>query len=463
MNTTDAIDKAMDNVPQPTFEEALERVSSFGIEPGLAVISELLRQLGDPQAGLKVIHVAGTNGKGSVCSMLASCLEQAGLRSGLYTSPHLMVYNERFRVNDTMISDDQLFALLAETEEAAKRTAAVLGRRATQFEILTAMAFLWFYRQKVDVLILETGMGGRFDATNVIARPLLTVITNISLDHEGFLGHSTAEIAAEKAGIIKAGSPLVTACSDPAALDVICREFSSVQGQLSQGAAPALAQIWQECSWQTDSLGLKGQEVTLTTPLGTYERLYLPLAGGHQCVNLACVIRAWEILAGQQAGLLTEEALRRGLQKVSWPCRLELVQEQPRVVLDGSHNPDGLCQLAAWLRENRRDYGKVILVMGMVEDKDRLKAASYLDELVDQVIITKPLSARAGRWQELARGFSGAAGRQVEYIEDCHQALEAAIAAAAEKDLVLCTGSFYLVGELRKKWSIKDMFSAPAS
>ncbi|MEL7623336.1 MAG: folylpolyglutamate synthase/dihydrofolate synthase family protein [Clostridiales bacterium] len=573
MNAIDKTDrmKALDKVSQPTFEEALERVSSFGIEPGLAVILELLRQLGNPQADLAVIHVAGTNGKGSVCSMLESCLREAGLRTGLYTSPHLISYNERFRVNGAMISDQELLALLAETEAAAQRTAAVLDRRATQFEILTAMAFLWFCRQKVDVLVLETGMGGRYDATNVIPRPLMTVITNISLDHESFLGNTTAAIAGEKAGIIKAGTPLVTACDDPAALAVICREFAKVQEAAStpeaakvsgtastpekastpgvvsvpeavkapgvvsvseavkasgvvsvsgaakaeqeraeaQGtaqaeqagaAALALSQVWQECSWHTKSLGLTGQEVTLTTPVGTYEKLYLPLAGQHQCVNLACVVRAWEILAGtgafeqravpeeatpqetvpqeampeeatpqeavlqgavpekaalrpsRQKAILTEDALRRGLQKVSWPCRLELVQEHPQVVLDGSHNPDGLHQLAAWLQENRRDYEKVILVMGMVEDKDRLKAASYLDALVSSVIITKPLSARAGHWQELARGFTGAAGR-VDYIEDCRQALEEAIVQAGEKDLVLCTGSFYLVGELRKKWT----------
>jgi dihydrofolate synthase/folylpolyglutamate synthase len=153
-----------------------------------------------------------------------------------------------------------------------------------------------------------------------------------------------------------------------------------------------------------------------------------------------------------QSERLTEAALRQGLQGVSWPCRLERVQEKPDVVLDGSHNPDGLYHLAAWLKENRGDYERVILVMGMVEDKDRLKAASYLNELVSRIIITKPLSDRAGRWQELARGFSGNAAKQVEYIEDCRQALETAIALADEGDLVLCTGSLYLVGELRKKW-----------
>ena len=443
------------------FAEAMAKVAAVGMKPGMEVIRELLRQLGNPHENLAVIHVAGTNGKGSVCAMLERCLREAGLRTGLYTSPHMMVYNERFRVDGAMIGDGELMALLTDVEDAAQQTEEVLGERPKEFEILTAMAFLWFFRQKVDVLVLETGMGGRFDATNVSEKPLLTIITSISMDHEAYLGHTLALIAGEKAGIIKAGVSLVTSCDAPEALDVIRQNFDEVQEGLT---GPVLLYSQEACRWETRGLGLAGQEIGLRTPERAYDALFLPLPGQYQGANLACMVMAWEYLAGEQSPLghrrteLTEETLRTGLASMGWPCRLEMVQVKPVVVLDGSHNPDGMRQSALWLAEERGNYERVVLVMGMLEDKERLEAAALLDGLVSRVIITKPLSDRAGRWQGLADGFKSMTPDCVEFIEDCHEAVSKAIRMVGENDLVFCTGSLYLVGELRKNWPAKALF-----
>ncbi|MEA4893015.1 MAG: folylpolyglutamate synthase/dihydrofolate synthase family protein [Peptococcaceae bacterium] len=432
------------------FEETLARVSSFGIKPGLLVIRALLEELGNPQAGLKAIHITGTNGKGSVSAMLESVLRRSGYRTGLFTSPHLISYRERFRVNGQMAEYGVLLELLAETAAAARQVAEKTGSRPTEFELLTAVGFLYFRRMQTQVLILEVGMGGRYDSTNVIPDPLLTIITNVTLDHENFLGHSVKEIAWEKAGIIKEGVPLIWAGKDAGALAVI----EEVRQQAKGGP---ICDAAKECVWQSRPLGLLGQEIDIVTPEGTYPAVRLPLNGPYQGVNLAAVLRALEVLRPKLPGI-SRESIYRGLAAVRWPCRLELVQQLPAVILDGSHNPDGIRWLAQWLKEQKPAFDRVILVMGMVADKDRLTAARYLDGLAESVIITKPLSSRAGSWEELARGFQQNAGTGVLLEEDCHKALERALGQANPKDLVLCTGSFYLVGELRKNWKTGDMF-----
>ena len=442
------------------FEETLCRVSSFGIKPGLEVIYALLEELGDPQAGLAVIHITGTNGKGSVSAMLESCLRRAGYRTGLFTSPHLISYRERFRVNGRLAEYGDLLELLGQAAEAADRVEGRLGSRPTEFELLTAMGFLYFQRMKVEILVLEVGMGGRYDSTNVIPQPLLTIITNVTLDHESFLGHSVREIAWEKAGIIKSGVPVVWAGRDPEALAVIEEE------RRKAGGGP-LHEVTKECVWRRRPLGVKGQEIGITTPEGAYPAVRLALGGDYQGDNLAAVLRALELLAPRLDRLTDEkkegaglcrESVYEGLAQTRWPCRLELVTENPAVILDGSHNPDGIRGLARWLKEQRESFDQVILVMGMVADKDRLTAAGYLDGLATNVIITKPLSSRAGSWEDLGQGFQKNPAARIFYEEDCHKALKRALAQAGPRDLVLCTGSFYLVGELRKNWQTRDMF-----
>ncbi|MCL1805966.1 MAG: bifunctional folylpolyglutamate synthase/dihydrofolate synthase [Clostridiales bacterium] len=452
-------------------EAAIGKVSTRGIKPGLQGILSLMEELGNPHEGLAVIHVTGTNGKGSVCAMLERCLREAGFRTGLYSSPHMMDYNERFLIDGKMIDDDTLLALLEEAGKAAKRVESDLGKLPTEFEVLTAMAFLWFVREKADVVVLEVGMGGRFDSTNIFPAPLATVITSISMDHEAYLGNDITKIAWEKAGIIKPGSALVTSCDNEEAYAVIKREFEEIQKAAGldglESGTPPLIRVWDQCRWDTDDRGLAGQTVGITTPYRSYEGLDLSLSGTYQCSNLADVVTVWDYLAkegfrnepGLDPGRLTEENLRKGLASVRWPCRLELVQDKPAVILDGSHNPDGIRKLADWLSAHRAQFDQVLLVMGMVEDKDRLSAVRHLDGLVSRVIITKPLSDRAGRWQGLAEGFEKVPAQSVEFVEDCHQAVKKAIGLAGERDLVLCTGSFYLVGELRRNWIEKGLFA----
>ena len=431
----------------------LEALTVTGIKPGLLGINELLRCLGDPHKGLSVIHVAGTNGKGSVCAMLDSCLREAGFRVGLYTSPHLARYNERIRVNGELISDEDMLGLLDEVEAVLPELQRAIGKKPTFFEVLTAIAFMWCERSDIDILVLETGMGGRFDSTNVFDDPLVTVITSISMDHERYFGSDILRIAFEKAGIIKKGAPLVTSCDHREAFEVIKEEFWNIQ--TDAGLAP-LINIWDDCAWEAKSFGAKGQEISLKTGTRSYENFFLPLSGQYQCSNMACVVVAWERLKTRlpedKAARLTDEALRRGLSLVQWPCRLELVQENPTVVLDGSHNPDGIRKSAEWLARERERFDKIILVMGMVDDKDRLSAAAELDGMVSDIIITKPLSSRAAHWDELAKGFKIFGEDKVIFIEDCHQAIKKAIEMAGSNDMVFCTGSLYLIGEVRKNW-----------
>jgi dihydrofolate synthase/folylpolyglutamate synthase len=438
---------------QEAIEAKLEELTISGIKPGLLGINELLRCLGYPHKDLSVIHVAGTNGKGSVCAMLESCLREAGFHVGLYTSPHLARYNERIRVDDELISDEQLLGLFDEIKAILPELQASIGKKPTFFEVLTAAAFLWFKRQDTDIVVLETGMGGRFDSTNVFNDPLVTIITSISMDHERYFGSSILRIGFEKAGIIKKGAPLVTSCDNREALEVIKGEFEAIQGD---AARTPLIDIWETCRWETKGLGAKGQEVSVRSETRSYDKLYLPLSGRYQCANLACVITAWERLRTRlpegAADRLTDTALRQGLARVAWPCRLESVQERPTVVLDGSHNPDGIRQSAIWLAGERERYDKVILVMGRVDDKDRLSAAAELDGMVSKVIITKPLSSRAGHWDELAKGFKLIGKDNVLFIEDCHEAINTAIEMASENDMVFCTGSLSLIGQVRKNW-----------
>ncbi len=438
---------------QEAIESRFARMCEYGIKPGLLGINALLRYLGDPHKGMRVVHVAGTNGKGSVCAMLDSCLREAGFRTGLYTSPHMARYNERIRVDGRLISDDELLGLFDEIEAIMPDVVAFLGKKPTFFEVETAAAFMWFKRCNADIVVLETGMGGRYDSTNVIDDPLLTIITSISMDHERYFGSDIAHIAMEKAGIIKKGSMLVTSCDNEKAFGIIKGEYESIQ---DNPACPPLINIWHACEWEAKSFGAKGQEVSVRTLTGYYDKLFLPLSGQYQCSNLACVVAGWEYLRtkleGADADKLTDEALRNGLAKVFWPCRLELVQENPTVVIDGSHNPDGIRKSAEWLAGVRDAYDNVILLMGMVDDKDRLSAAAELDGMASKLVITKPLSTRSVRWEEMAKGFKLIKEDQISFIEDCHQALRAAIDMAGAKDLVFCTGSLYLVGELRKNW-----------
>lgn len=429
-----------------TFEEALSQASSFGIRPGLETMQALMECLGNPQDRLPVVHVAGTNGKGSVCAMLESVFRAAGCRTGLYTSPHLLEYGERFRINGENAGEAQLELLLEQVLRAADQVETKLGRRPTEFELLTAMGFLYFEQEKVDVLILEVGLGGRLDATNLVGQTLLTIITNVTMDHENFLGNDIRRIAAEKAGIIKPGVSLVCAAEDPVVKRVILEQFETMQKQ-DEGAR--LHWVQKECRWQILRQGMLDQQVALQTPAHRYESIQLPLIGPHQCINLATAVLALELLL-RPYPQLGPAAVEEGISRVSWPGRLEVVRQQPLVILDGAHNPDGMRRLAQWLTGMRPSFRRVLLVIGMLADKDRQSAASQLEALVDRIFITRPPSDRAVQWEAMGDAFRHTCPDRISSIEDCHEALAAALREAGPRDLVLAAGSLYLIGALKR-------------
>lgn len=430
------------------FEEALSRVSSFTIEPGLETIETLLDLLERPQERLEGIHVTGTNGKGSVSAMLSSIFHCAGYRVGMYTSPHLVSYGERFQLNNCPASWPVLWTLFHQVQGAAVAAKVKLGHPPTIFEILTAMAFLYFAQKKPDVLVLEVGLGGRFDATNVLKHPLATIITNISLDHMDYLGTTLEEIAFEKAGIVKAGSPLYSGETNPAIKKWIEDAFRE------KNPEDQVRWLDELCHWSIERSETFKQQMTLKTPLRGYPSMDMGLLGYHQGANGALAVLVAESLEPLYPRV-SQRTIREGLSKVLWPGRMEIISQKPVVLLDGAHNPAGMKSLALWLQQNRDRFRKVHLMMGMLQDKDRREAALSMIELVDTVWITRPPSTRAGDWETLSQFFTNRAKTEVNTIEDPWTCYQTVRAKAKEEDLLLVTGSLYLIGLLKAHFQEK--------
>ncbi len=413
------------------YDQALKYIHSvswMGSRPGLERISELCRLLGDPQKGIRFIHVAGTNGKGSFCSMMASILRRAGYRTGLYTSPYVKRFNERMSIDGADISDGEL----AELTEYVRPFADSMGDKPTEFELITAIAFEYFKRHSCHVVVLETGMGGRLDATNIIDSPLLTVITGIALDHTAFLGDTVPEIAAEKAGIIKAGCPVHWGGKDPAAAAVISEkaeqlgvEFSAVDYSKLDNIRPAL-------------------EGT-TFDFGEYKDLKIQLLGLYQPENAASVVAATRLL--RRRGLeISERALREGLAATRWPARFERLSTQPTVIYDGSHNPQGI---DAAIRSIKGIFPgrKVNLLTGVLRDKDYNYIAGVLAQVAADVWCVTPDNDRALPAEEYAQVLRGFGVHAVA----C-DTLESGVAAAYEASLdsdtpLIALGSLYMYGD----------------
>lgn len=417
----------------------LHDLTKFGINLGLERIKNLLRQVGDPQDALSVIHIGGTNGKGSTAAMLTAVLKEAGYRVGTYTSPHLRSYTERIMLNNQPIPEQAFADLLEEFLPLFEQVRIETGENPTEFEVLTAMAFLYFLRCRAEVVILEVGLGGDIDSTNVIKKPVLSIITNVDIDHVNYLGKSLREIAEKKSGIIKSHCPVITASCADEVLQVLCRKAEQME-------APCL-QVFREVFCRSLRETEDGQYFTAKTGHRDWGELYIPLQGEHQLANAATAILALEVLVSE-GWEVTREHLVQGMKKVYWPGRLEVVRKRPLIVLDGAHNPAGMEFLSRWLERKKPGYSRVILVIGMLADKDRARSVEYLAPYVDQVIITKPLSPRAGNWQELKQYFQNRP-KGVIIIEKLTAALQKAIQSAGSQDMVLVTGSLYLIGEAR--------------
>jgi dihydrofolate synthase/folylpolyglutamate synthase len=404
-------------------------------------VRSLLARLDNPHLGRDTVHIAGSKGKGSVAAMAASILRAAGVRTGLYTSPHLHRMTERIAVDGEAISPDD-FGRLAEPLRAAVEAENADGHHGqiTTFEALTALAFLYFREQAVRWQVLEVGLGGRLDATNVVDEKAVCVITPISLEHTAVLGDTVNQIAAEKAAIITADATVVMGLQRDAAAEVIRRTCAE------RGAR--LLEVAQACALTRRGSSSEGQDFRLRTPGGTYD-LRLPLLGRHQLENAATAVLAVECLADHGVAV-SEAALRGGLREVRWPARLEIVRHRPLVVLDGAHNVDSMRRLCQALEEYFT-YSRAIIIAGFSADKDVAAIAAEMERLprLERVVATRSPHPRAAAAADVARAFLE---RETDTIweEDVPAALEAALSFAAPEDMVCVTGSLFVAAEARR-------------
>jgi len=416
-----------------TGEEAISYIHSrswLGSRLGLARTRAMLSSLGNPQKSLRFIHIAGTNGKGSVAAMCASVLQTAGCRTGLYTSPYLHSFNERIRVDGEMISDEAIGSLMGEIRPVADS----MEDPPTEFELITAMAFLYFKRAGCDIVVLEVGMGGSLDSTNVIDTPELAIITTIGLDHMKELGGTVEEIAEAKAGIIKRYGDVVVYPQSPSVRQVFentcCRQRANLI-------------LTDRSKVKSESHGLDGQYFSW----GGMEHIFLPLLGHHQIMNAAVCLTAMEVLR-EKGWQLSEAVIREGLGKVTWPGRFEVLRRNPLFIVDGGHNP----QCSEALIQNLRDYlpeRRVTLLTGVLADKDYDAMYALVDPVVERYVTVTPNSPRALTAKDLA-GHLNKFGKPMTVCTTPAQGVSEASREAGEDGIVCAFGSLYIVGDIRK-------------
>lgn len=398
----------------------------------------LLEVLGSPHEQLPAIHVAGTKGKGSTCSLIASILTAAGLRTGLYTSPHLTRYEERMRVDGQMPSPAQLVELVNRIIPAVEELDRSPSRmHPTYFEITTAIAWLYFLAAQSQVAVLETGLGGRLDSTN-LCKPWVTVITNISRDHTQILGSTVRAIAAEKAGIIKSGVPVITGCEDTDSLDVI-------ESVAHEHKSP-LWRLGREIAWEWQDR--ERRRIRVSTPRRTWDDLPVTLLGQHQGNNTALAVAAIDQLR-EASIMVTPEQIQTGLSQVQWPARVEIISRQPTVILDAAHNWASAKALASTLDEEFPARRR-ILVFACSKDKDYRGLVRQLAPQFDTLIFTRYVdNPRAVVPEELQRFLETMFDRPSHVANDPVTAWKLARRLAHPSDLIVITGSLFLVGELR--------------
>jgi len=396
-------------------------------------MEELLARLGDPQLKARTIHIAGSKGKGSVAVMIASTLTTSGYTTGFYTSPHLHTFNERIRIDDRLISDKELVTLMdrLRPEVEAVNEGATYGQLTT-FELITALGFAYFEQKGVDFQVVEVGLGGRLDATNVV-RPEVCIITSISLDHTDVLGDTLLEIAPEKAGIIKPGSIVVTAPQVDEVAEIIEETRLSCQAELIR--------VGSDVTWESLGFDSSQQSLRVEGRLGSYE-LSIPLLGQHQLENAATAVAALEVLA-EKGFHISEDNITKGLARVNWPGRLQVLSRRPLLVVDGAHNPDSACKLRQSL-EQYFDFDRAILIIGASSDKDIAGIVLELAPLFDKVIVTHSIHPRAMATAPIVAEFSRH-GVEAQATDDISAALRLALTLAGGKDLICVTGSLFVV------------------
>ena len=415
-----------------TYEEALSYIHSIcwkGSKLGLDRTRELLGKLNDPQKELKFIHIAGTNGKGSTAAMLSSILEEAGYRVGLYTSPFINRFNERMQVNHQPIPDEELAALT----EYVRPYADAMADSPTEFELITALAMVWFARQKCDIVVLEVGMGGELDSTNIIDVPEAAVIAAMGLDHVKELGPTMADIARAKAGIIKEGGRVVSYGGNPEADEVIAAVCRARNASLCQPDFSAIV---------PGDFSLEGQ----TFSYKGWRGLRIPLVGAYQMNNAAVVLETVEVLR-QRGWSVSDEAVRQGLADTRWPARFEVLRRDPVFIVDGGHNPHGIRATAESL--SRLFPGrKITFVTGVMADKDVEHILGLIVPLADQFFTVRPDNPRAMDAGELARRIE-AMGAKATACASVRDGVDRAIQAEGPHGVACALGSLYMSGEVR--------------
>ena len=409
-------------------------------------VERLLALLGDPQRSFRAVHIAGTKGKGSTSAMIESVLRVVGYRSGLYTSPHLHTFRERIQAHGKMISEADIVRLVDKMRPLVAQVADV-----TTFEVMTCLAFAWFEEQAVEWAVVEVGLGGRLDATNVLI-PAVSVITSLSYDHTAVLGDTLALIAAEKAGIIKQGVPVVSAPQPDEALAVI-------EAKSSEMGAP-LTLVGRDLIWEAGAVSLEGQQFSIRHRQDDIGDLCTPLLGEHQLINATTAVATLSLL--REAGLdIAQATIREGMKTVSWPGRFEILGRQPLIIADSAHNGDSARKLVATVRAVC-DYRRLIVILGASADHATPALMEALLVGADRAIAAQAKHPRAAD-PDWLQDRAAALGFQLEVSGTVAQALELALADAGPEDLVLCTGSVFVAGDARLAWFARASMALPPS
>jgi dihydrofolate synthase/folylpolyglutamate synthase len=421
------------------YNEAMSYITNtgkFGINPGLSRTERILELLNNPHKNLKCIHIAGTNGKGSTTAMLSRILIEAGYKVGMYVSPYLEEFEERIQIDGKNISKDILSKIVTRVSEVVECVIAEGYDHPTEFELITCAMFLYFYESAVDYAVIEVGLGGRLDSTNVIT-PILSIITSISYDHMHILGDTLAKIAGEKAGIIKEGIPIVLYPQKQESLEVIKKVAYEKKSQLIEVAADSASFI--EAKGNTQLLKVK-------TTAKEYE-ICLNLLGIHQLLNCSVVIHAVEVLIEQ--GVKIQEAnINDALEKVTWPGRIEIMGTNPVVLIDGAHNIDAIIKLAESI-DTYFKYKNLYLILGILADKQVDDMVKIIGPKAKKVFTVTPHSERAEGAEELKKVVE-ALGISCESYEDYKAAYKEALSKCDKDDLLLISGSLYMIGDMRK-------------